>query len=95
MDREAWHAVIHGVTKSWTWLNNWTELSWKDIISFTKNCSVKDKGFLSGSVVKKTRASAGDVGSILSWEDPLEMEIATHSNILAWEIPWTEKSGGL
>ena len=28
MDREAWPAVIHGVTKSWTWLNNWTELNW-------------------------------------------------------------------
>ena len=28
MDREAWHAVVHGVTKSWTWLNNWTELNW-------------------------------------------------------------------
>ena len=27
MDREAWHAVIHGVTKSRTWLNNWTELN--------------------------------------------------------------------
>ena len=26
MDREAWHAVIHGVEKSWTWLSNWTEL---------------------------------------------------------------------
>ena len=26
MDREAWCAVIHGVTKSWTWLSNWTEL---------------------------------------------------------------------
>ena len=26
MDREAWHAVVHGVTKSWTWLSNWTEL---------------------------------------------------------------------
>ena len=25
MDREAWHAVIHGVAKSWTWLSNWTE----------------------------------------------------------------------
>ena len=31
----------------------------------------------------------------LAWEDPLEKEMATHSNILAWEIPWTEKSGGL
>ena len=27
MDREAWRAVIHGVTKSWTWLSDWTELS--------------------------------------------------------------------
>ena len=30
----------------------------------------------------------------LGWEDPLEEEMATHSSILAWEIPWTE-SGGL
>ena len=28
-------------------------------------------------------------------EDPPEEEMATHSSILAWEIPWTEKSGGL
>ena len=27
MDREAWHAEVHGVTKSWTWLSNWTELT--------------------------------------------------------------------
>ena len=27
MDREAWRAAIHGVTKSWTWLNDWTELN--------------------------------------------------------------------
>ena len=30
----------------------------------------------------------------LSWEDPLEKEIATNSGILAWEIPWTEEPGG-
>jgi len=29
MDREAWRAAIHGVTKSRTWLSNWTELNWK------------------------------------------------------------------
>ena len=27
MDREAWHAVIHGVTESWTWLSDWAELN--------------------------------------------------------------------
>ena len=31
----------------------------------------------------------------LGWEDPLEKEMATHSSILAWRIPWTEKPGGL
>ena len=31
----------------------------------------------------------------LGWEDPLEKEMATHSSVLAWRIPWTEKPGGL
>ena len=31
----------------------------------------------------------------LDREDPLEKEITTHSNILAWEIPWTKELGGL
>jgi len=29
------------------------------------------------------------------WEDPLEKDMATHSSILAWRIPWTEEAGGL
>ena len=31
----------------------------------------------------------------LSWEDPLEKGMATHSSILAWRIPWTEEPGGV
>ena len=31
----------------------------------------------------------------LGWEDPLEKEMATHSSVLAWRIPWTEEPGGL
>ena len=31
----------------------------------------------------------------LGWEDPLEEEMATHSNILAWKIPWTEEPDAL
>ena len=31
MDREAWHAAVQGVTKSWTWLSNWTELNWTEL----------------------------------------------------------------
>ena len=35
MDREAWHAVIHGVANSRTWLSDWTELNWKFLDSWT------------------------------------------------------------
>ena len=31
MDREAWHAAFHGVTKSQTWLSDWTELNWTEL----------------------------------------------------------------
>ena len=31
----------------------------------------------------------------LGQEDPLQKEMATHSSILAWDIPWTEEPGGL
>ena len=35
MDREAWHAAVHGVTKIWTWLSNWTELNvWLGLYGF-------------------------------------------------------------
>ena len=49
-------------------------------------------------VVKNLPANAGDVrgaGSILGWEDPLEVGMATHSSILAWRSPWTEEPGRL
>ena len=55
-------------------------------------------GFSGGAVVKNPSASAGDTGyrvGPLGWEDPLEEERATHSNIFAWKIPWTEEPGGL
>ena len=44
-----------------------------------------------------TPAKGGDAGDmgLLSQEDPLEEEIATHSSILAWKIPWTKESGRL
>ena len=47
--------------------------------------------FLVGSVVKNSPANEGDVGQ----EDPLEKEMATHFNILAWGVPWTEEPGRL
>ena len=48
-----------------------------------------------GQLVKNLPAMQETWVGSLGHEDPLEKEIATHSSILAWEIPWTEKPGGL
>ena len=56
------------------------------------------RGFPDGSAVKNRSAmqerQEKQVQS-LGWEDPLEEDMATHSSILAWEIPRTEEPGGL
>ena len=48
-----------------------------------------------GGSVEKNVAANEDVGLIPGREDPLELEMATHTSILAWEIPWTEEPDGL
>ena len=55
-------------------------------------------GFPGGAIVKNPPANpsdAGDTVRTLSQESPLQKEMATHSCILAWEIPWTEEPDGL
>ena len=52
-------------------------------------------GFPGGSAGKESTCSVGDWVRSLGQEDPLEKEMATHSSILAWRIPCTEKPGGL
>ena len=46
-------------------------------------------------MAKNLPANAGDVGLIPDPGRPLEKEMAIHSSILAWEIPWTEEPGGI
>ena len=54
------------------------------------------EGFPGGSVVKNPPAKKETQVHSQDWEDPLvEKETATHSSILAWEMPWTEEPGGL
>ena len=55
-------------------------------------------GFSGGSVVKSLPAMQETEEmwvQSLGWEDPLEENMATHSSILAWRIPWTEEPGWL
>ena len=50
--------------------------------------------FPGGSVVENPPTNEEMWDWSLGQEDPLEKEMATHSSILAWEIPWTQESGG-
>ena len=52
-------------------------------------------GFPGGSDGKESTCNAGDLGLIPGSGKSLEKEMATHSSILAWRIPWTEEPGGL
>ena len=84
MDGGAWWATVHGVAKSLTRLSDST---------FTFTTVVQ--GFPGGSVVKNPPAVQETQVRLLSQEDPLEKEMATHSSILAWKTPRTEEPGGL
>ena len=83
MDREAWHAAVHGVGKSQTQLSDWIELNWRHFYELT---SVAQR-------VKNLPAMQDAWVWYLGWEDPLVKEMATHFSILAWRIAWTP--GGL
>ena len=48
-----------------------------------------------GSDGRESVCNAGDQVGFLVWEDSLEKEMATHSSIPTWRIPWTEEPGGL
>ena len=70
--------------------NHCTDLSLFFIILLKLFCL--PKGCTYAVVVNKSPITAGDQEACvrsLGWEDPLEKKMASHSVILAWEIPWT------
>ena len=93
--------VNHPRSREWVWAHRW-EGERRRPVGTTHNpvggleaFKQIQLGFPSGSVVKKPPANTGDTGSVPGWEDPPKKEMATDSTILAWEIPWAEKPGGL
>ena len=75
-------------------LINYTRV--KGLSPYGPGCAVTIfMGFPGGSVVKNLLTSAGNVGLSPRLGRSLEKEMATHSSILGWKIPWTEEPGGL
>ena len=81
-DGGAWWAAIYGAAQSRT------RLRWL-------SSSNHAKGFPGPQRLKRMPAMWETWVRSLGWEDPLEKEMATHSSILAWRIPWMEEPGGL
>ena len=76
-------------------MNKITELILSEFKIYYKAALIKTAGFPGGEVVKNPAAKEETwVQSPGLW-DPLEEEMATHSSIRAWKIPWTEEPGGL
>ena len=64
---------------------------------YTLLCKVQ--GFPGGASGKESSCQSQEMQEMrvrsLGWEDPLEKEVASHSSIFAWKIPWTEELGVL
>ena len=75
--RESLYAAVNGVTKSWTRRSDWNDyIYWASHgVQWVKN----------PHAMKEPQETWVQ---FLSWEDPLEEVMATHSSILAWKIPW-------
>ena len=76
-------------------------VSLSDLLVFSKRrtsaykLSSSSLSFPCGSDDKEFKCNTGDQVRSLDWGDPLEEELATHSSIRAWRIPWTQETGEL
>ena len=90
MDRGAGRLLVIGAAKSWTQLKR---LSTCAGVTELLRCS-PDTGRPRWCSGEDSPAQQDTWVQFLGWDDSLKKEIATHSSILAWQIPWTEEPGG-
>ena len=102
MDRGAWWATVHRVTKNQARLSDWHTLSLVSVTPFSPSphqylCPLSNlcRIFLMAQMVKNLPAMQETQVWSPCWEDCLEKEMASHSSILVWRIPWTEEPDGL
>ena len=85
--KNIWKKNFHEIPKNTTWICHSSSTIYIALTLYL--------GFPGGSDSKESACNAGDMVWSMDREDPLEKEMATHSSVLAWRIPWTEEPGGL
>ena len=106
MDREAWHAAVHGVTKSWTQLSDWTESSNKEINGFSKVKETSEFSFFHKAGIPCDVISCTRIAFLWWWgAHPFILHggTAVLSTTLPchpgdpelWAVPGTERETGL
>ena len=73
----------------------WSTQGWTDVLGFGSDSPWSPRASLGAQLVKNLPAMQETRVQSLGWEDPLEKEMATHSNILAWRITWMGEPGRL
>ena len=75
MDREAWRAAVHGVTKSWTWLSDWTE--WDFAPPFIKDGVYLPRGWLSHGTCfgQCFHGTLVNLMQVEAWAEPLQCRL--------------------
>ena len=68
--------------------------TWRKLVHHVLGMSMEPCSLIAQSVKNLPAVQETQV-RFLGWEDPLEKEMTTHPNILAWRIPWTEEPGRL
>ena len=86
-----WEEAFRGDDNRFKFLKDWVCKTSK----VGHMCLSRLKASLVAQTHKKSACEAGDLGSVPGQEDPLEKEMAIHSSIIAWKIPWMEEPGRL
>ena len=93
---EITRVIIHSSLQGYLWsIHLGNALGSREYQHEQNRLGLDSWGFPGGSAVKNPPTVQEMQVQSLGWEDPLEKEMATHSSILAWEIPWTGEPGGL